>query len=201
VAITKNPQSSLAKAGDVLLRLPNTPEACPLGLAPTSSTTATLVLGDVLTMALMRRKHFTKDDFNQRHPGGKLGAALLKVADLMHSGKKMPLLKEDALMHEILLEMTSKRLGCVGFTDKKGNLSGIFTDGDLRRALPSGRDVLKDNARKLMTKNPKTIAPAAFAAQAVKIMNDKKITNLFVVEKGKPLGVIHIHDCLAKGII
>ena len=199
IAITKNPQSSLGKAGDVVLKLPDNGEACPLGLAPTSSTTATLVLGDVLTVAMIERKGFSKAQFNQRHPGGKLGSVLQKVSDLMHKGEEMPLLPSGANMHDTLLEMTSKRLGCVGFTDDDGNLIGMLTDGDLRRCLSN--DILNKKAYEVMTKNPKVISPEAMATEAVKIMHDKKITNLFAVVNGKPVGVIHIHDCLDKGIV
>ena len=199
IAITKNPQSSLGKAGDVVLRLPDNGEACPLGLAPTSSTTATLVLGDVLTVAMIERNGFTKNQFNQRHPGGKLGSVLQKVSDLMHSGDEMPLLKENANMHDVLLEMTSKRLGCVGFTDGSGKLTGILTDGDLRRCLSN--DILNKTGIDVMTKNPKVISPSAMASEAVKLMHEKKITNLFAVEDGKPVGVIHIHDCLNSGVV
>lgn len=199
IAITKNPDSSLGKAGDVVLKLPNNGEACPLGLAPTSSTTATLVLGDILTVAMIERNGFSKEQFNQRHPGGKLGSVLQKVSDLMHKGSEMPILPVSTGMKETLLEMTSKRLGCVGFTDNSGNLIGILTDGDLRRCL-SG-DLLTKTAESVMTKNPKVISPQALASEAVKIMHDKKITNLFAVENGKPVGVIHIHDCLNSGIV
>ena len=198
VAITKNVESSLGKAGDVVLLLPNNGEACPLGLAPTSSTTATLVLGDILTIGMIERKGFSKEDFNDRHPGGKLGSILKRVSDLMHIGQDMPILDENSNMQAVLLEMTSKRLGCVGFINQTGDLTGILTDGDLRRCLSS--KILEEKAIDLMTKNPKTIAPNAMSAEALKIMHDKKITNLFVVENKKPVGVIHIHDLLNNGV-
>lgn len=198
VAITKNPESSLGKAGDVVLALPNNGEACPLGLAPTNSTTATLVLGDILTIGMIERKGFSKEDFNDRHPGGKLGAILKRVSDLMHTGQEMPLLDENSNMQAVLLEMTSKRLGCVGFINQSGILTGILTDGDLRRCLSS--KILEEKAIDLMTRNPKTISPNAMTAEALKIMHDKKITNLFVVENSKPVGVIHIHDLLNNGV-
>ena len=199
IAITKNPESSLGKAGDVVLVLPNNGEACPLGLAPTSSTTATLVLGDILTIGMLERKGFSKEDFNDRHPGGKLGAILKRVSDLMHTGQEMPLLDENSDMQAVLLEMTSKRLGCVGFINSQtGDLTGILTDGDLRRCLSS--KILEEKAVDLMTRNPKTISPNAMTAEALKIMHDKKITNLFVVENNKPVGVIHIHDLLNNGV-
>lgn len=200
ISITKNEDSTLAKASDLVLKLPKSKEACPLGLAPTSSTTATLVLGDVLTVALMTKKHFTPADFNLRHPGGKLGSILLKIKDLMHTGDAMPLLNEKASMHETLLEMTTKRLGCVGFVDDNNVLVGIFTDGDLRRCL--SKEILNSKASELMVKNPKTISENAFASEAIKIMNDKKITTLFVVDQeGKALGIVHIHDLIKNAVV
>ena len=198
IAITKNSESSLGKAGDVVLELPNNGEACPLGLAPTSSTTATLVLGDILTIGMIERKGFSKEDFNDRHPGGKLGSILKRVSDLMHVGQEMPILDENANMQAVLLEMTSKRLGCVGFVNQAGDLTGILTDGDLRRCLSA--KILEKKAVDLMTRNPKTISPNAMTAEALKIMHDKKITNLFVLENKKPVGVIHIHDLLNNGV-
>lgn len=198
IAITKNPQSSLGKAGDVVLQLPNNGEACPLGLAPTNSTTATLVLGDILTAGLIERKGFTKSDFNQRHPGGKLGSILQRVSDLMHTDLEIPILEENSNMQQVLLEMTSKRLGCVGFVNTDGIFTGMLTDGDLRRCLNS--EILTKKAIDLMTKNPKTISKDTMAAEAMKIMHDKKITNIFVIEDKKPIGVIHIHDLLNNGV-
>ena len=198
IAITKNSESSLGKAGDVVLELPNNGEACPLGLPPTSSTTATLVLGDILTVGMIERKGFSKEDFNDRHPGGKLGSILKRVSDLMHVGQEMPILDENANMQAVLLEMTSKRLGCVGFVNQAGDLTGILTDGDLRRCLSA--KILEEKAVDLMTRNPKTISPNAMTAEALKIMHDKKITNLFVLENKKPVGVIHIHDLLNNGV-
>ena len=198
IAITKNPESSLGKAGTVVLQLPNNGEACPLGLAPTSSTTATLVLGDILTTCMIERKGFTKTDFNDRHPGGKLGSILQRVSDLMHVGQDMPILEENASMKSVLLEMTSKRLGCVGLINQAGILTGLITDGDLRRCLTE--KILDEKAINVMTKNPKTVAKDVMAAEVLKIMHDKKITNMFVVENGKPVGVIHIHDLLNKGV-
>lgn len=200
IAMTKNPNSALGKAGDILLCLPNDGEACPLGLAPTSSTTATLVLGDVLAVALMERKGFSKTDFNQRHPGGKLGAILQKVSDLMHKGDELPLVSEQTSMQDALLVMTSKMLGCVGVVDKDQKLLGIITDGDLRRCLSP--DMLTKTASDVMTHNPKTISPDVLAVEALNVMNNtgKGITQLFVVQDGKAIGVIHIHDCLRIGV-
>lgn len=201
IAITKNSESSLGKAGDYLLKLPSAQEACPFGMAPTSSTTATLVLGDVLAVALMERRGFSKTDYKQRHPGGKLGAMLKKVSDLMHTGDEMPLVNENTIMQEALLVMTSKMLGCVGITDDNGILQGIITDGDLRRCLSV--DVMNKKVSEVMTKNPKTISPDIMAVEALKMMNNtgKGITQLFVIdEEHHPLGVIHIHDCLRMGV-
>ena len=198
ISITKNPDSSLGKAGDIILQLPNNGEACPLGLAPTSSTTATLVLGDILTAGLIQRRGFTKADFNDRHPGGKLGSILQKVSDLMHTDSAMPILDENADMQRVLLEMTSKRLGCVGFVNSLGELTGMLTDGDLRRCLSA--QILEEKAINIMTKNPKTISKDLLASEAMKIMHEKKITNIFVVEENKPVGVIHIHDLLNNGV-
>ncbi len=200
IAMTKNPDSALGRAGDVLLQLPNDGEACPLGLAPTSSTTATIVLGDILAVALLERKGFTKTDFKQRHPGGKLGAFLQKVSDLMHTGAEMPLVSDTATMQEALLEMTSKMLGCVGIVNNNGELLGMITDGDLRRCL--NPELLSQKASEVMTQNPKTITADMLAAEALGIMNNtgKGITQLFVVQDRKPVGIIHIHDCLRAGV-
>lgn len=199
IAMTKNPESSLGKAGDILLKLPDNGEACPLGLAPTSSTTATLVLGDVLAVALMERKGFTRTDYKQRHPGGKLGSILKKVSDLMHTGDELPLISENTPMQEALLVMTSKMLGCVGITNEQGQLIGIITDGDLRRCLNS--DILAKTTNEIMTPNPKTIKPDVLAVEALNVMNTtgKGITQLFVIQDDKPIGIIHIHDCLRIG--
>lgn len=199
ISITKNPESSLGKAGDVVLELPNNGEACPLGLAPTNSTTATLVLGDILTVGMIERKGFSKTEFNDRHPGGKLGSILKRVSDLMHTNQEMPILDENSNMQAVLLEMTSKRLGCVGFINEEGELTGMLTDGDLRRCLSP--KILEEKAVDLMTKNPKTVTADTMISEALKIMHDKKITNLFVIENKKPVGVIHIHDILTLGAV
>ncbi len=203
ISMTKNPDSTLGKAGDIILRLPDAGEACPLGMAPTSSTTATLVLGDILAIALMERKGFSKNNYKQRHPGGKLGALLQKVSDLMHQGDEMPILNEHAALRQIILTMSSKMLGCVGIVNENGELSGMITDGDLRRAMVNSldNDLFEKNAEDIMTKNPKTTSPDTLVAEAVNIMNNtgKGITQLFVIENKKPIGVIHMHDCLRAG--
>lgn len=200
IAITRNPQSALGKNSSLVLKLPDNGEACPLGLAPTSSTTATIVLGDVLAVDLMERRGFSATDFRQRHPGGKLGAILCKVSDIMHKGEDVPLLKEDAIMQDALLVMSEKMLGCVGIVDNDGHLSGIITDGDLRRWMSPS--IITEKVSKVMTKNPKVIGPNALIVDAVNMMNNtgRGITNLFVVQEGKPVGVIHIHDCLKAGV-
>jgi len=201
IAMTKNPSSTLGKAGDYILKLPDDGEACPLGLAPTSSTTATVVLGDVVAVCLMERKGFSAMDFQQRHPGGKLGSILCRVSDLMHTGDEMPLVNEDAIMQDALMVMSAKMLGCVGIVNKKGELVGIITDGDLRRWMSP--KLIEEKVSNVMTRNPKTIRPDVLASEAVYMMNNtgRGITNLFVTEKdGKPLGLIHIHDCLRAGV-
>jgi len=200
IAMTKNPDSSLGKAGDVVLKLPDNGEACPLGLAPTSSTTATLVLGDVLAVALIERKGFSSIDYKQRHPGGKLGAVLQKVSDLMHTGDDIPLVPEYINLKDAILVMSSKMLGCVGIVNKDGELIGIITDGDLRRIFSKCN--FNSNVCDVMTKNPKTIAPDDLLVEAINKMNNtgKGITQLFVVENKKPIGIIHIHDCLRAGV-
>jgi len=201
IAMTKNPDSSLGKAGDVLLKLPDYREACPLGMAPTTSTTATLMLGDVLAVCLMERKGFSKLDYKRRHPGGKLGAMLQKVSDLMHRGDEVPTVPENTFMQEAMLTMSSKMLGCVGIVNEEGKLTGIITDGDLRRAMSS--DILSKKVTEVMTANPRTISPDVLAAEALNAMNNtgKGITQLFVLDDDqKPVGVIHIHDCLRAGV-
>jgi len=198
VGITKNPQSTLAKNVDFVLRLPQSPEADPLGLAPTSSTTVTLVLGDILTVALMTRKRFTAQDFQLRHPGGKLGAILQTVAQLMHTGKDIPLLPEEALFEKIIVEMSEKRLGCVGFINKAGELTGILTDGDLRRNMAPS--LFEKTGKQIMHKDPKHVPPTMLASEALYLMNSKKITTLFITENNKPIGIVHIHDLLKAGV-
>lgn len=198
ISMTKNPDSSLGRAGNVLLKLPDHGEACPLGLAPTSSTTATLVLGDILAVCLLERKGFSKLDYKQRHPGGKLGAILQKVSDLMHTGKEMPLISKDASMKEALLEMTAKMLGSVGIIDTDGKLIGMITDGDLRRCMSD--NILNKNVSEIMTKNPKTTTPDILAAELLKILNENKITQMFVIDNGIPVGIIHMHDCFNAGV-
>ncbi len=203
VSMTKNPDSTLGKAGDIILRLPDAQEACPLGLAPTSSTTATLVLGDILAVALMERKGFSKSNYKQRHPGGKLGAVLQKVSDLMRTGDELPILNEHATFRQIILTISSKMLGCVGIVNENGELCGMITDGDLRRSMSSlmDDDLFEKTAEDIMTHNPKTTSPDTLVAEVVNIMNTtgNGITQLFVTDNKKPIGIIHMHDCLRAG--
>jgi arabinose-5-phosphate isomerase len=200
IAIASNAQSTLAKAADVALVLPPAPEACSIGMAPTTSTTMMLSLGDALAVALMERKGFSPDQYRDFHPGGSLGRALVRVSDLMHSGEEVPLAREDASMRDVLLTMASGRLGCVGVVDAQGGLIGIVTDGDIRRHAEGGIENRK--AGEVMTAGPKTARPEQLAAEALALMTEKKITQLFVLAQGSPapLGVIHIHDCLRAGI-
>jgi arabinose-5-phosphate isomerase len=204
IAVSGNRNSTLAKAGDVFLDIAVKEEACPLGLAPTASTTATLALGDALAVALLVRRGFRAEDFALFHPGGALGKKLLlRVDDLMHRGDSIPLVGGDTLMREALFEMTSKGLGIVGVTDEQGSLAGVITDGDLRRALEKGTDIINMAASMLMIRNPKRIAAVELAAKALQRMEQYKITSLFVFEHEcgeKPVGIIHLHDLLKAGL-
>lgn len=200
VAITARASSALADAADVALVVPNSPEACPLGLAPTTSTTAMLALGDALAVALLERKGFSPDQFHVLHPGGRLGRRFLRVADLMHAGDAMPLVGPDTKMADAILVMSEKRLGCVGVVDAAGRLVGIVTDGDLRRHMTP--DLLSRRVHEVMTPRPKTIARNALVAEAVGFMTnaERPFTNLWVVENGRPVGILHMHDCLRAGV-
>ncbi len=198
VAVVGRPESTLAQNADVVLPLPPLEEACPLGLAPTTSTTAMLALGDALAVALLERKGFTPGQFAEFHPGGKLGARLMRVEQLMRRDEELPLVALDTPMREAVLEMTRKCLGCVGIVDGEGRLVGIVTDGDLRRHM--GPDLLERRAREIMTPRPRTIGPRALAVEALGLMNRCAITVLFVVEGDRPIGAIHVHDCLRAGI-
>ena len=169
-----------------------------MGLAPTTSTTVMLALGDAIAVALLERKGFSRDDFHTLHPGGKLGRRLLKVRDIMHGGGELPLVGPDTVMSEALIEMTTKGFGCVGVLDGKGDLAGIVTDGDLRRHMSA--DLTTRPVADVMTSSAKTIHPDMLASEALHVMNEKKITNVFVVADGRPVGVLHIHDCLRAGV-
>lgn len=201
VAITANKNSTLVEAADVALTLPESEEACPLGLAPTTSTTLMMALGDCIAVALMERKGFSPGDYSILHPRGQLAQRtikVLRVSDLMHSGDKLPLADGDSKVADALVEMTVKSLGCIGIVTTNNQLEGIITDGDLRRHLNDGVFALP--VRDIMTVGPKTIRPSALASEAVQIMNEKTITNLFVTEDNTVVGVIHIHDCLRAGV-
>jgi arabinose-5-phosphate isomerase len=199
IAITSREKSALGDAADVTLRLPDAAEACSMGLAPTTSTTMMMALGDALAVTLLERKGFSSNDFHRLHPGGQLGRKLLKVADIMHEGDALPLVPLSTAMTEAILAMTAKSFGCVGITDERGRLAGIVTDGDLRRHM--GDKLLRATVAQVMSPAPKTIRPQALAAEAVAEMNAHSITSLFVVdESGKPLGILHIHDCLRAGV-
>ncbi|MDP6573326.1 MAG: KpsF/GutQ family sugar-phosphate isomerase [Rhodospirillales bacterium] len=198
VAITGKPDSALAEAASVALIIPENDEACPLGLAPTTSTTVMLALGDAIAVALLERKGFSADNFQELHPGGKLARRLLKVADIMHGEEELPLVDGDTTMADALLVMTAKRFGCVGIVDGSGRLEGIVTDGDLRRHMSP--ELLARKAAEVMSRHPHTIASQALASEAVRAMNERAVTNLFVVDGGPPVGILHIHDCLRAGV-
>jgi arabinose-5-phosphate isomerase len=198
IAMTRNSESTLAAAATVALILPESIEACPMGLAPTTSTTALLALGDAIAVALLERKGFSADDFHVFHPGGKLGQQLLKVSELMHVGDALPLVKRDTVMADALLTMTAKSFGCIGVIEDDGRLVGIITDGDLRRHMSS--DLLAAHAIDIMAEGFKSIDAEALAGEALRVMNLSKITNLFVLEDGRPIGILHIHDCLRAGV-
>lgn len=197
VGVSRKNNSTLMLASDIALCLPDAPEASNIS-APTTSSTMMLALGDALAVALYEKRGFTHSDFKILHPGGKLGAKLLKVKELMHAGADIPLTYHDEPATKAIIEMTSKRLGCVGIIDKQGNLLGIFTDGDLRRHIEHDLKAIK--IAEIMTTNPKIISQDAFASEALGIMNKMNITNLFVIEANKPVGVIHMHDILRAKI-
>ena len=194
IAITGNPASMLGEAATAPLILPHWREVGPESVAPTTSTTMTLALGDALAMTVMREKGFSKTDFGRLHPGGSLGARLKPVARLMHKREAIPLIGAHASIHDTIMEMTAKRLGLVGVVDEGGKLVGVITDGDLRRNIERGLD---HQARDFMTSNPKTIAPDTLVDEALGLFDEHRITALFVVEGEKPVGVLHIHDCPA----
>ncbi|PKU23427.1 KpsF/GutQ family sugar-phosphate isomerase [Telmatospirillum siberiense] len=200
VGMTSRADSALAQAADIALILPQVDEACPMGLAPTTSTTLMLALGDALAVALLERKGFSSADFKVFHPGGKLGRKLLKVSDLMHSGDELPLVAAAMPMGQVLLVMTNKSFGCVGvLTNEGGRLAGVITDGDLRRHMEPG--LFGRTAAEVMTADPKTTRAGALAAEALHVMNARSITSLFVVDENKhPVGIVHMHDCLRAGI-
>ncbi len=198
IAVTSREASTLASAAEVTLILPETKEACPHGLAPTTSTVMQLALGDSLAIALLESKGFTATDFKVFHPGGQLGANLKFVSDVMHKGEKIPLAGADTVMGDALVTMTEKSFGCLGVVDSDGRLIGIVTDGDLRRHM--GTDLLAQTTAEIMTPGPKTVAPDTLASAALELINSSEITALFVVEDARPVGIIHIHDLLHVGV-
>ena len=198
IAITSRRDSALGRSSDVVLELPRAKEACPHGLAPTTSTVMQLALGDCIAIALLESKGFTAVDFGVFHPGGQLGAKLKFVSDLMHKGDRLPLAAADAVMAEAIVVMTEKALGCLGVVDGDGFLKGIITDGDLRRHMGDG--LLGKRAAEIMTPEPKTVAPDLLASAALEVINASAITALFVVENGRPVGIIHVHDLLRAGV-
>jgi arabinose-5-phosphate isomerase len=199
VSMTSRADSALGKLSDVVLELPRAKEACPHGLAPTTSTTMQLALGDALAIALLEAKGFSAHDFKVFHPGGSLGANLKHVSDIMHQGDALPLVGEAEVVSKAVVTMTAKSFGCLGIVDGKGRLTGVVTDGDLRRHINT--DPRKARVGEIMTRKPKTIEPGMLTSVALEILNSKRITALFVVEKGKPVGIIHIHDLLRAGVV
>lgn len=202
IAMTKKAKSALGEAADVVLLVPPVEEACPIAQAPTTSTTMMLALGDALAVGLMERKGFTKDQFRVFHPGGKLGTQLIKVKDLMHPGAEMPLVPVGTPMREALVTMAGRSFGCIGIVGKTGRdkdrLLGIITDGDLRRHIEG--DLLSQKVEAVMTKNPITIRPNQLAGEALGEMNRRRITAFFVVDGLRPVGILHMHDCVRAGI-
>jgi arabinose-5-phosphate isomerase len=198
IAITVNADSTLGKSADIVLVLPQAREACPHNLAPTTSSLMQLALGDALAIALLESRGFTAVDFGVFHPGGKLGAALKFVRDVMHPGSAVPLIGRDALMSEAIVEMSAKGFGCVAVTNGDGRLQGVVTDGDLRRHMRD--DLLRAPVGEVMTASPKTVRPGQLASEALELINSLKITALIVVESDRPVGIVHFHDLLRAGV-
>jgi arabinose-5-phosphate isomerase len=199
IAVTAAPDSTLGRAADVLLTLPPAREACPHNLAPTTSTLMQAALGDALAVALLESRGFTAVDFGRFHPGGRLGAMLKLVRDIMHTGGEIPLVRLGSRMADAIAEMTAKTFGCVGIVDRRGGLVGIITDGDLRRHLGVA-DVLELEVEAVMTRGPKTVRPDQLASEALEIINSSKISALIVTEAEKPVGIVHFHDLLRAGV-
>jgi arabinose-5-phosphate isomerase len=198
IAMTADADSTLGQAAEVALTLPKAREACPHNLAPTTSSVMLLALGDALAIALLEGRGFTSTDFSVLHPGGKLGAMLTHVRDLMHKADAVPLKPLGTRMSDALVEMSSKGFGCVGIVDQRGQVVGIVTDGDLRRHMRP--DLMTASVDEVMTKNPKTISPSLLASEALEILNSSKITALLVTEAKKPVGIVHLHDLLRAGV-
>lgn len=197
VAITAGENSALGREADVRLLLPRSPEACPHGLAPTTSALLQLVIGDALAVALLEARGFTPDHFRTFHPGGQLGANLTKVREIMHVGDKVPIVASGTGMREAILELSGKGFGCVAIIDDVGALIGIITDGDIRRQI--GSDLLSMSVDQVMTRGPKTVGPDTLVAKALQTINASAITALMVEEDGKPIGLVHLHDLLRIG--
>ncbi len=197
IAITSRSDSSLAKAADIVLKLPSVTEACPHGLAPTTSTLMQLAIGDALTVALLEGRGFTPQEFRVFHPGGRLGSSLKTARDIMHSGDSLPLTGASTLMSDGILLMTQKRFGVLGVVDELNQLTGVITDGDLRRHVST--NLLEKTAGEIMTVSPKTVEPDALAASILEMLNSTSITTVFVVEDNRPVGILHLHDLLRVG--
>lgn len=198
IAICRNPDSALGKMSDICLVLPKEKEACPHGLAPTTSALMQLAIGDALAVALLEEKGFSADDFGIYHPGGSLGASLTHMGEIMHTGDAIPIVSADAAMREVVQQISSKSFGCVCVTDGKGDLAGIITDGDLRRHMEGA--IMDLAAQDIMTRNPVTVTADMLAGSAMAILNEKPITALIVVEERKPVGIVHLHDLLRIGV-
>lgn len=198
--ITANAEARLARAANLVIALPRADEACDVTAAPTTSTTMMMALGDALAVVLLRRRGFRAADFHALHPGGALGGALLTIGEIMHSGDKLPLVAPEAVVSEAILEMTSKGFGCTGVIDADGRLVGIVTDGDLRRHMSP--ELLARPVASIMTRAPKAITPEVLASEALRLMTVEppKVTALFALTDGRPVGIVHLHDCLRVGV-
>ncbi len=203
IALTGNPNSPVAEKSDVVIDVSVDEEACPRNLVPTSSTTATLVMGDALAVTLLDERHFSSEDFALLHPGGQLGRKLLlKVSDIMHTGDEIPVVSEETNVKDVILEMTSKRLGTTTVVNGKGELVGIFTDGDLRRLVERTDEIFTLKAKQAMNRNPKTIDGEELAAKALNMMETHSITSLIITNgKKEPVGIVHLHDILKAGVV
>ncbi len=203
IGVTSRPESNLGQKSDIVLLLPNCPEACPNGLAPTTSTTMTMALGDAIAITLLEKKGFTAKDFKIFHPGGKLGQQLMKVAEIMHMNDSLPVAPETMPVQDVVKIISEKGFGCIALVNKNGTLAGLVTDGDIRRNLKDG--LLTKQAKDIMTRNPMVANPDMLVAEAMAVMNDlkntgRKITALIVIDaEGKPVGLLHLHDCLRAG--
>jgi len=201
IAMTGNVRSTLAREADVVLDVSVAEEACPMGLAPTASTTAALALGDAIAVALLERKGFGPNDFAILHPAGALGRRFLKIEDLMHAGDQLPVVREKSPLRDTVFEITSKRFGVTGVVNKQGHLVGVVTDGDLRRGFERGADFRSGVAADIMTRDPKTITRSSLAEEAIAVMEKHSITSLFILTGKKPVGIIHLHDLLRARVV